>query len=120
MGEPPRIRLYVSRFCVECERAVALLERHGLPFETIDIAAPDGCCRLHELTGGRSVPQATVDGRPVGGYDELAALVRDGLRQQADDGTRTHDLLHGNRVVGSAPPALRTAWLSGKPDPSTP
>lgn len=76
MGAAPRIRLYVSRWCVQCERAVALLERHGLPFEAIDVAGPDRCCRLHELTGGRSVPQAIVDGRPIGGYDELAALIR--------------------------------------------
>ena len=79
MEEPPRIRLYVSQWCVQCERAVALLERQGLPFEAIDVADPDGCCRLHELTGGRSVPQAVVDGRPIGGYEELAALVRGSL-----------------------------------------
>jgi glutaredoxin 3 len=78
MGEPPQIRLYVSRWCVQCERAVALLERQGLPFETIDISDPEDCCRLHELTGGRSVPQAIVDGHPIGGYDELAALIGDG------------------------------------------
>jgi glutaredoxin 3 len=77
MRTGPPIRLYISRWCIQCERAVALLERHGLPFETVDVADPDGCCRLHELTGGRSVPQAIVDGRPIGGYDELATLIRD-------------------------------------------
>lgn len=75
----PRIRLYVSRWCAECEQAVALLERHDLAFETTDLGDPDGCCRLRELTGGTSVPQALVDGRPVGGYDALAALIRSGL-----------------------------------------
>ena len=79
MEEPQRIQLYVSRFCVECERAVALLELQRLPFEAIDIAEGDGCCRLHELTGGRSVPQAVVDDRPIGGYHELAALILGGL-----------------------------------------
>ena len=79
MSEAPSIRLYVSRWCVQCERAVALLERQGLPFEAIDIADAEGCCRLHELTGGRSVPQAVVDGRHIGGYEELAALVHKDL-----------------------------------------
>ena len=79
MTRPPRIRLYVSRWCAQCERAVALLERHGLAFETTDMGEPDSCCRLHELTGGRSVPQAVVDGRPIGGYDELATLIRAGF-----------------------------------------
>lgn len=76
MTEPPQIQLFVSRWCAQCERAVALLERHGLAFEAFDVGSPDGCCRLHELTGARSVPQAVVDGRPIGGYDELAALLR--------------------------------------------
>jgi glutaredoxin len=75
----PRIRLYVSRWCAECERAIALLERHGLAFETTDLGDPDSCCRLRELTGGTSVPQALVDGLPVGGYDALAALIGSGL-----------------------------------------
>jgi glutaredoxin 3 len=79
MGQAPTIRLYVSRWCVQCQRAAALLRAHGLPFEAVDIADPQGCCRLHELTGGRSVPQAVVDGRPIGGYEELAVLIRGGL-----------------------------------------
>ena len=69
------VRLFISRWCAQCERAVALLEQHGIEFEKVDVGDPDACCRLHELTGGASVPQALVDGRPIGGYDELAALV---------------------------------------------
>jgi glutaredoxin 3 len=76
MIQQSSIRLYSSRWCVQCERAAALLERHGLASETIDIGDPEGCCRLHELTGGASVPQVIVNGRPVGGYDEIAALIR--------------------------------------------
>jgi hypothetical protein len=33
---------------------------------------------LNELTGGDSVPQAIVDGEPIGGYEELVGLVRGG------------------------------------------
>jgi glutaredoxin 3 len=75
----PRVLLYVSRWCAQCTRAAALLERHGIDFETVDVADVDGCCRLRELTGGTSVPQAVVDRRAIGGYDELAALVRTGV-----------------------------------------
>ena len=75
----PRVVLYTSRWCAQCDRAAALLERHEIPFEVVDVGDPDGCCRLHELTGGASVPQAVLDGRPIGGYDALAALVRAGL-----------------------------------------
>jgi glutaredoxin 3 len=86
---PGRIQLYVSRFCAQCERAAELLERHGIAFEAIEVDGPEGCCRLHELTGGRSVPQAVVDGRPVGGYDELAALLRADPLRPAAGGDRT-------------------------------
>lgn len=75
MRQTPTIELYIAPFCVDCERAVALLEGHGLPFERIDLGDPSRCCRLHELTGGASVPQAKVEGRRLGGYDELAAFV---------------------------------------------
>jgi len=34
--------------------------------------------RLHELTGDDSVPQAIVDGEPIGDYEELVGLVRSG------------------------------------------
>jgi glutaredoxin len=49
---PPRVQLYTAPFRVYCE--------------------------LEALTGGRSVPQLLVDGRPIGGFDELAALERNG------------------------------------------
>lgn len=72
-----RLRLYVSRWCVQCQCAVALLERRGLPYEAIDVADRDQCCRLHELTGGRSVSQAIDECHPIGGYAELAALLQE-------------------------------------------
>jgi hypothetical protein len=34
---------------------------------------------------------------------------------EADDGTRTHDLLHGKRVVGPGPMHVWHAWLSRFP-----
>jgi hypothetical protein len=57
-------------------------------FQTIDVGDLDGCCRLHELTGGRSVPQAVVDGRPIGGYDELAVFVRGVVSRPLDPDDR--------------------------------
>jgi hypothetical protein len=64
-----RVRRYTAQFCADGERARAFLERR---------------CQLEALTGGGSVPQAMVDGRPIGGFDELAALERNGgLRRLA-------------------------------------
>jgi glutaredoxin len=69
------VTLFVSRWCLECDRATSLLKRHGIAYETVDVGTSDACCHLKELKGGSSVPQALVDGRPLGGYDALAAYV---------------------------------------------
>ena len=34
--------------------------------------------KLFDLTGGWTVPQILIDGRPIGGYTELWRLDRDG------------------------------------------
>jgi len=33
---------------------------------------------MRKLTGGRTVPQIVIDGRPIGGYTELVELDMDG------------------------------------------
>lgn len=76
----PSIQVYTTAWCAFCVRAKALLERHGLPFEEIRIDdGPDFRARLEELTGGWTVPQIVVDGRPIGGYAELLQLDRAGV-----------------------------------------
>ncbi len=53
-----------------------LLDREGLAFEQIDVTT-DAEARdaLAERTGRTTVPQIFVDGRAIGGFEELAALV---------------------------------------------
>jgi glutaredoxin 3 len=75
----PDIRMYTTRWCGYCVRAKALLESRGLGYEEIEVDDDPGFReKLLRLTGGFTVPQIVVDGRPIGGYTELAALVRDG------------------------------------------
>lgn len=79
MISPPRVELYTAPFCASCDRARALLERAGVVYVEIDLSRdPDRCCELEVMTGGRSTPQIVIDGHPVGGYAELAALDRNG------------------------------------------
>jgi glutaredoxin 3 len=88
----PRVELYTAPFCALCERARQLLERAAISFVEIGLSSdPERCCALEALTGGRSVPQIVIDGRPIGGFDELAALDRHG---QLRPGARRMD---GNR-----------------------
>jgi glutaredoxin 3 len=74
-----RIQMYTTRWCGYCVRAKTLLESRGIPFEEISLDDDPGFRRrLVELTGGWTVPQIVIDGRPIGGYAELYALERSG------------------------------------------
>ena len=71
--------MYTTRWCGYCARAKTLLESLGFHYEEIEVGDDPGFReKLLTLTGGFTVPQIVVDGRPIGGYQELAALVRDG------------------------------------------
>lgn len=74
-----RIRIYSTRWCGYCVRAKALLESRGIEYEEISLDDdPRFRQKLFDLTGGWTVPQIVIDGRPIGGYTELWRLDRDG------------------------------------------
>jgi glutaredoxin 3 len=74
-----RIQIYTTRWCGYCVRAKALLESREIEFEEISLDDdPVFRQRLLELTGGWTVPQIVIDGRPIGGYTELWQLDRNG------------------------------------------
>ena len=75
----PRIQIYTTAWCAYCVRAKALLDAHGLAYEETDLDDdPAFRRRLLDLTGGWTVPQIVIDGRPIGGYTELWQLDRTG------------------------------------------
>ena len=74
-----RIRMYTTAWCGYCVRAKALLDARGIEFDEVDLGDdPQFRDRLNELTGGWTVPQIVIGGRPIGGYTELRRLERDG------------------------------------------
>jgi glutaredoxin 3 len=72
----PVIEIYTQPFCPYCARALRLLQDRGASFREID--APQGSPAREEAirrAGGRtSVPQIFIDGRHIGGCDDLVAL----------------------------------------------
>jgi glutaredoxin 3 len=78
-----RVQVYTTTSCPFCVRAKRLLHERGIPFEEIDVGA-DAALRvaLVERTGRRTVPQIFIDGRSIGGFEELAAL---DARAELDD-----------------------------------
>jgi glutaredoxin 3 len=74
-----RIQMYTTAWCGYCVRAKALLDARGIEYEEISLDDDAGFrARLHELTGGWTVPQILIDGSVIGGYTELWRLDRDG------------------------------------------
>ena len=75
-----KIEIYTKAFCPYCSRAIALLTSKGAEFEEFDITmgGPKRSEMLERANGRNTVPQIFIDGRHVGGSDDLAALDRDG------------------------------------------
>ena len=70
------IDIYIKPTCPYCLRAQALLKKKGVAFQVIDInKEPERRPEMIERAGGRSTgPQIFIDGRHVGGCDDLHAL----------------------------------------------
>lgn len=70
------IEIYTKFFCPYCTRAKALLDGKGAAYEEIDVTMDRaGFDAMVARAGGRrTVPQIFIDGRHIGGSDELAAL----------------------------------------------
>lgn len=78
-----RVEMYRTRYCPYCTMAARLLDQHRVPFTEIDVSGDHERRRwLAQVTGRRTVPQIFIDGRSIGGYEELAALVRRGEIQR--------------------------------------
>ncbi len=74
------IDIYTSPFCGFCYHAKGLLKGKGVSFNEIDVLFhPSRKSEMIERAGGgRTVPQIFIDGRHIGGCDELCALEKQG------------------------------------------
>jgi glutaredoxin 3 len=75
-----QIEIYTKFGCPYCARAKRLLDEKGAAYEEYEINSMPG--KREEMLGrapGRTtVPQVFIDGRHVGGSDDLAELERSG------------------------------------------
>jgi glutaredoxin 3 len=71
-----KVEIYTTQFCPFCVRAKSLLKHKGVAFEEIDVGDdPELREKMIERAGGRrTVPEIFINGRIIGGYDELKAL----------------------------------------------
>jgi len=76
----PSVLMYTSAVCPYCQRAEQLLKARGVGvIEKVRIdLEPERRKEMMQRTGRRTVPQIYIGSFHVGGFDDLAALDRDG------------------------------------------
>lgn len=70
------VQIYTTPVCPYCVKAKALLNKKGIKYEEIDVSNdPQLRQKMSEQAHGRtSVPQIFINGKSVGGCDDLYAL----------------------------------------------
>jgi glutaredoxin 3 len=75
-----KVEIYMTPICGYCAMAKRLLDKKGVTYTEINVMAQPA--KRDEMTnrsnGGRTVPQIFIDGKPIGGCDDLHALDRRG------------------------------------------
>ncbi len=75
----PYVTLYTTRFCPFCVAAKHLLKNKQVEFSEIAVDGDrEKRAEMTRLSGQHTVPQIWVGDFHVGGYDDLAALDRQG------------------------------------------
>jgi glutaredoxin 3 len=74
------VEIYSSFWCPYCYRAKNLLKGKGVEFKEIEVDNDAGLREemVKRAGGRRTVPQIFIDGKHIGGSDDLAALDRAG------------------------------------------
>ena len=73
------VEIYTTPYCPYCHAAKDLLSEKGVSFTEIDVSdSPGERQRIEQASGQSTVPQIFINGESIGGYDELAALERQG------------------------------------------
>ena len=71
----PKVILYTRDYCAFCRHAKALLRSKDVAFEEIDISQDEALQeKVWRSSGRKTVPQIFVDGRPLGGFEEIREL----------------------------------------------
>ena len=71
--------MYATRHCSYCMAARMLFKRKGIEFDDILVSGNNELrSKMEQQSGQWTVPQIFIDGEPIGGFDELDALERDG------------------------------------------
>ena len=74
-----KVVVYTTDTCPYCFAAKKLLQSKKVAFEEIDVTGDDAMReKLLQMSGQMTVPQIFVDGKSIGGYEELVETYRSG------------------------------------------
>lgn len=74
-----QVTVYSKEVCPYCDRAKQLLKNKDVDYEEIRVDEDEQqLAKMKELSGQRTVPQIFIGDEPIGGFDELYALVKEG------------------------------------------
>lgn len=71
-----KVIIYTTDYCPFCTKAKRLFDIKKIPYKEIDVTKNKSHRKeMEEKTGGqRTVPQVFIDGKSIGGCDDLYAL----------------------------------------------
>jgi glutaredoxin 3 len=74
------VEIYTTMMCGFCARAKNLLNKKSITFDEVDVTFSDAKRQemMARADGRYTVPQIFINGKGVGGCDELYALEREG------------------------------------------
>ena len=73
------VTIYTTTHCGYCVRAKSILTKHGVPYVEQNVTNDDAKRKwLVDTTGSRTVPQIFFGDEPIGGCDDLEAIVKQG------------------------------------------
>ncbi|MEJ6389843.1 glutaredoxin 3 [Gymnodinialimonas ulvae] len=75
-----QIEIYTSPLCGYCHAAKRMLTEKGISYSEIDVAADPAKRQemMARASGRHTVPQIFIGDQHIGGYDDMAALERNG------------------------------------------
>lgn len=76
---PAQVVMYSTKFCPFCMRAKSLLKSKNVEFENIDVGNDKSLWqKMEKLSGQNTVPQIFINGKALGGFDDINYLNQQG------------------------------------------
>ncbi len=73
------IKVYKKTYCPYCTKAIALLDKKGVSYEVVDVTDDPALQEeMFKIAIGRTVPQIVINGKSIGGCDDLYKLESEG------------------------------------------